>query len=613
MALRRMLQTQSLSRKLPLLISGLLITVIVLFAFIAYHQIANALMATTSARMSSVAKLLATAFDESARRVVLETQHAASDTAVQRYVVTKDVALRPAALAALRRRAAVTPQIIGAELLDRSGKRLLWVDGPATDSVPAFRGGRSDSTVRSRSTAIGPFVVEQGVISYDIAAPVVLGSHDTVAYLIQYRELPAGQGTALISGLISEKAAILIGNRRGGFWTDFASVVPGPPSVDGDQRTGHSIASYTARDGVEWTGAVVRVGLAPWQVWIGIPVSSALAPAHTFLGEIMLAAAALVLMGGLGALILGRQVTDPLRDVTIAAEGIAAGDYSRRVNTTRKDEIGMLAASFNSMARQVEDSRKDMEGRVAQRTVELKNALEELNATQEELVRRERLAILGQLAGGVGHELRNPLGVMTNAIYYLSVVLKDAPENVMEYLNILRTQVGLSEKIVGDLLDFARVKQPKIEPVSVLTLVEEELTRVGQIDGIIVDRDFPPDLPPVCVDRVQMGQVVLNLISNALQAMDGKGGKQELTLRARTDRDGAVTLDVSDTGIGIAPEQLARIFDPLYTTKARGIGLGLSVSRTLAQANGAEIRVRSEVGIGSTMTIRFRAGGEMGS
>jgi signal transduction histidine kinase len=611
MALLHLAERQSLSRKLPLLISGLLVTVIVLFAFIAYHQIADALMATTSARMSGTAKLLAGALDESARRVVLEAEGAARDTAVQRYVVANDVALRPAALVALGRRAVTTPQIIGAELLDRSGKRLLWIDGPATDSVPAIRGGRSDSAVRSRSTAIGPFVTEHGVISYDVAAPIVLNSRDTAAYLVQYREVPAGQGAALISGLISAKAVVLFGNRQGGFWTDFSSTVQeGPPPVDGDQHTGHYNASYTARDGVAWTGTVARVGLAPWQVWTGVPVSTALAPAQAFLREIMLAAAMLVLIGGLAAFVLGRQVIAPLREVTIAAEGIAAGDYSRRVKTSRKDEIGILAASFNSMARQIEDSRSDMEGRVAQRTMELKSALEELHETQETLVRREKLVILGQLAGGVGHELRNPLGVMTNAIYYLSVVLKDAPESVREYLSILQTQVGLSEKIVGDLLDFARVKQPKTETVSVLALVEEELTRIGRLDGITVTRDFPPDLPPVCVDRIQMGQVVLNLISNAQQAMDGKGGKQELTLRARADRDGVVTLDVSDTGIGIASEQLTKIFDPLYTTKARGIGLGLSVSRTLAQANGAEIRARSELGVGSTMTIHFGAAGE---
>ena len=605
------MQKQPLSRKLPLLISGLLVTVIVLFALIAYHQIADALMGTTSARMSSAAQLLANAFDESARRIAFEARRAASDTAVQRYVVANDVALRPGALAALRRRVATTPQIIGAELLDRSGKRLLWVDGPAADSVPAIRHGRSDSAATSRSTAVGPFVTERSGISYDVAAPIVIDSRDTAGYLVQYRVLPAGQGTALISGLISEKAAVLIGNRQGGFWTDFSSVVPGPPSVAGDRSATRVNGSYTAPDGIEWTGSSVRVALAPWQVWIGIPVSTALAPAHAFLRAIMLAAVALVLAGGLGALMLGRQVTDPLRQVTIAAEGIAAGDYSRRVNTTRKDEIGILAASFNSMARQVEESRSDMEARVAQRTTELKRTLDELHETQEALVRREKLAILGQLAGGVGHELRNPLGVMTNAIYYLSVVLKDAPTNVREYLGILQTQVGLSEKIVGDLLDFARVKQPKIEPVSVVALVDEELTRVGRFDEVTVARDFPADLPSVCVDRIQMGQVVLNLISNALQAMDGKDGKQELTLRAHADGNGVVTLDVSDTGTGIPPEKLTKIFDPLYTTKARGIGLGLSVSRTLAQANGAEIHARSELGVGTTMSILFGTTGEM--
>jgi signal transduction histidine kinase len=289
--------------------------------------------------------------------------------------------------------------------------------------------------------------------------------------------------------------------------------------------------------------------------------------------------------------------------VTSAAEGIAGGDYGRRVDATRSDELGQLATSFNTMAEQVAESRAVLEARVEERTRALQNALAELQAAQQELVRREKLAILGQLAGGVGHELRNPLGVMTNALYYLEAVLRDAPPEVAEYLGILRSQIGLSEKIIGDLLDFARVRPPERAAVSLHDLVTDQLARLGPLDGVEVNAQIPTSLPPACIDRVQVGQVVLNLLTNAVQAMSGAPGK--VTVRGELERPDRVRLDVHDTGVGIAADDARRIFEPLFTTKARGIGLGLAVSRTLVHANGGDITFASDPGRGTTFTIRL--------
>src|SRR5258706_13694720 len=118
------------------------------------------------------------------------------------------------------------------------------------------------------------------------------------------------------------------------------------------------------------------------------------------------------------------------------------------------------------MAAEVDRSRGNLEHLVEERTRELNDTLFQLHETQESLVRREKLALLGQLASGVGHELRNPLGVMTNAVYYLKMVLESQPKNVHDYLDMLQQQITLSEKIVSDLLDFARSKPPKRSPTS---------------------------------------------------------------------------------------------------------------------------------------------------
>jgi signal transduction histidine kinase len=273
----------------------------------------------------------------------------------------------------------------------------------------------------------------------------------------------------------------------------------------------------------------------------------------------------------------------------------------------RADELGRLATAFNTMAQQVQDSRTVLEERVAERTRELQEALEGLRRAQDELVRRERLAILGQLAGGVGHELRNPLGVMTNAVYYLGVVLADAPPTVHDYLAILRTQIGLSEKIVTDLLDFARVKSPQREWIVLEDLVAQQLGRACIPAGIRVERELPADLPLVSADCTQLGQVVLNLITNAIQAMVGSRSCEEATgtllLRGRVLDEGRVALEVRDTGPGVLPEHLEQIFEPLFTTKARGIGLGLAVSRTLARANGGDLTVSTRPGSGASFSL----------
>jgi PAS domain S-box-containing protein len=246
--------------------------------------------------------------------------------------------------------------------------------------------------------------------------------------------------------------------------------------------------------------------------------------------------------------------------------------------------------------RHAEDALKDhsrrLEEMVEERTVELQNA-------QEELMRMEKLALLGELAGGVSHELRNPLAVISNAVYFLSSLLSEADETVAEYLEMISGEVQRAAKIVSDLLDFSRTKPPERVQTGVVQLISEVLHRKRPPDGITVKTQIPPDLPDVVVDPQQLGLVLANLAANAFEAMP-EGGT--LSISATCDHD-KVLLSVSDTGQGIAPEDMPKIFEPLYTTKAHGIGLGLSLCKSLLDANEGDISVQSVVGGGSTFTV----------
>jgi len=265
------------------------------------------------------------------------------------------------------------------------------------------------------------------------------------------------------------------------------------------------------------------------------------------------------------------------------------------------DKVGKpicMMASFIDISerKRAEEGLKEyserLEEMVEERATELKDA-------QEELIRKEHLAILGQLAGGVGHELRNPLGVISNAVYYLQTILPDADETTKEYLEMISSEVRNSEKIVSDLLDFSRTKPVAREEIAVSDLVAHLLEKQPPPEEVKVTTKITSDLPLLFVDPRQIGQVLLNLVTNAYQAMP-QGGR--LTVEAKGEK-GKVYLSITDTGCGISQESMKRLFEPLFTTKARGIGLGLAVSKNLVEVNGGTIEVKSEEGKGSTFTV----------
>ncbi|RME98945.1 MAG: PAS domain S-box protein [Chloroflexi bacterium] len=227
----------------------------------------------------------------------------------------------------------------------------------------------------------------------------------------------------------------------------------------------------------------------------------------------------------------------------------------------------------------------------------------ELRAAQEELVRKEKLATLGQLAGSVGHELRNPLAVITNAVYFLKMMPAAADETVAEYLEIINSETHKAEKIVSDLLNFSRKWIANRRPASAKDLVQTTLAAVPPPEDISVQTQIAENLPAVLVDAQQMEQVLTNLLTNAYQAISGPG---QVTVSARPN-NGSVVVAVADTGSGISAENMKKIFEPLFTTKARGIGLGLVVTKNLVEANGGEISVCSVENQGTTFTISLPA------
>lgn len=217
--------------------------------------------------------------------------------------------------------------------------------------------------------------------------------------------------------------------------------------------------------------------------------------------------------------------------------------------------------------------------------------------------RAERLATIGQVAGGVAHELRNPLNVIKTSVYYLLNAKCPTPEKVAEHLNRIQKQVGLADGVITALSNFARLPLPNLQPFPVARCLHDVLDHYQLPPGIAVAIDCPESLPPALGDEAQLQIVFSNLVRNARDAMP-HGGRLSISARAEQD---AIDVSVTDTGDGVPRENLARIMEPLFTTKARGIGLGLAMARAIVEKHHGRLTVASEPGEGATFTVRLPA------
>lgn len=236
----------------------------------------------------------------------------------------------------------------------------------------------------------------------------------------------------------------------------------------------------------------------------------------------------------------------------------------------------------------------ELDARVRKRGAQLEEA-------QEELIRKEKLATLGQLAGSVAHEIRTPLSVIRNAAYYLEASAKTPDKETKESFAEISRGIADATHILEELLDYAR--EPKVKRVefSMDKVIDEGVLGAAIPESVSLCRSKTVEVEAwACGDIQQIGRILRNLLENGAQAMP-EGGR--LTVSCRHGKENVVMVEVSDTGVGIAKDQLGKIFEPLHTTKARGIGLGLALSQRYASLNRGRLEVESAVGEGSTFTL----------
>ncbi len=249
----------------------------------------------------------------------------------------------------------------------------------------------------------------------------------------------------------------------------------------------------------------------------------------------------------------------------------------------------------NPMIRRMEEYSERLEEMVDKRT-------EELRESQERLLTSERLATVGQFSGSISHELRNPLGVIDSSVYYLKTRLEGADEKVQEHLDRINSSVGSATAIIESLLNLTQMEEPQLEGLDLIAITHDATITHEVLDTVNVIRDFPEQEVLVNADREQLGMAFQNIVKNGVEAMDGKG---TLTVTVHTTTDGQAEVSFADSGPGITAENLDKIFQPLFSTKAKGIGFGLSIAKMVIDKHGGTIEAKSESGKGAIFIIRL--------
>jgi len=236
-----------------------------------------------------------------------------------------------------------------------------------------------------------------------------------------------------------------------------------------------------------------------------------------------------------------------------------------------------------------------LEEKVAARTQELETA-------SRQLIKKERLAAIGKVAASVSHDIRNPLGSISNCVYYLKQVVDQDQEDVINHLEIMENEIILCTDIISDLMDITRENVPILRKGSINKLLLDTLKRFRFPDALTIRTVLDPELPETSFDEIQIGRVFYNLINNALHAMPEGNGSLEIISR---QMDSCIEIIFKDSGSGINADNLEQIFEPLFTTKAKGVGMGLTIVRNFVEKHGGEIHIESKPGKGSTFTIKL--------
>ena len=383
----------------------------------------------------------------------------------------------------------------------------------------------------------------------------------------------------------------------------------------------HRMIQYS-EDGTKMCAVVAGINmLVPWAgtqwSFVGImPASEAFAPANEVAVIFWIVMGVLIVLFVVVGLVLGRTLSDKIKTLARGTAEIASGNFSYRFPAMKPRDLGQLADSFNTMAARIESSSAEIAKWNAHLAEEIEAKTKELEKLMASKVQSERLSAMGYIAASVAHELNDPLTAISG---YAQLGAKESEKphslqempntlkNTSDYFRNIEKELQRSKNIIRKLISFVRYSKTSNGAADVNQVVGDTLGIAKhhlEMNKVELLTQLQPYLPPVRGDARQLQQVFLNMVLNAQKAMPN-GGKLSVETRQHDGSDPRVEVLISDTGSGIPPESLDRIFEPLHSTETEGQGtrLDLSITLDIVKQLGGEIRVKTEAGVGTTFII----------
>jgi signal transduction histidine kinase len=622
----------SLERKLPLLITALLVVTMAAGVGSAYREVRRAALDAARERLKAITQQLS-----SLVAPTLGTRHAAlaaaaADTsALAAFLAAASPATRAAAAAALQRLRLPNDSTLPLVLLDRQRKPVLTVGvAPAGAGAPLAVRAPAAEGLPDSAGGFGRFVAIGRRPFFWNAAPVRRGG-STLGYVGELRSVGSAATAKQLQTLIGGGIAVYYANTAGGDWIGLdGSLGRGP-------REWPFAGSTEYRRGrAEHFGHAAAIQGTPWSIVAEEPLSAVLGRSDAFLRRSALAALLLCLAAATAAWLLSRSITRPVKALSVAADALARGDYARRIELRRTDELGVLAERFNWMAGQVQSAHADLSEQfeevqvlaeeLEQANQELELALGEADTARHDAESANRAK--SDFLATMSHEIRTPINAIVGYAELLELGLSgpvtEAQAGQLERIRVSgRHLIGLVDQV----LDFARIESGTLRveqrAARAADAVETALTVLrpqAEKKGVALDAACGGDGGGHYLgDPQRVEQILVNVLSNAIK-FTGEGGRAsvacvtvEATPPGRREGGRWVRVTVEDTGSGIEPAQLERIFEPFvqadsgYTRRHEGTGLGLAISLRLAHSMGGELSVESAPGKGSRFTLWLRA------
>ena len=587
-----------LERRLPLLFAMLLLLLVVGGAWFAYIEVRGSAIQAQAARLQQVARQLVGVLDANPANRIAQLRALADDPRVRATLLTDAAPDGVDEVIARLLTADSLPLDVrarDARSVSRAGRFPPELTQSQVDSLLAIPLHRGDGGY-SENRVVG------GAPYLWLSVPLVVDDR-TIGSVAHLRRVGDPGASANIDQLIGTGYAVYYVNATGGHWITLEGDVVPPPFPD--PQSPPALHERPA-DGARAMAFAAASSNSPLVIVAEAPMSAALAAPRAFLRDLMIGAAVIMLLGLIATWWLSRRITRPIVQLAHAADDLSGGREPREVVIDRNDELGDLARAFSRMAADIRASQEA-----------LRQQIHEARAARAEAETANRAK--SEFLATVSHEIRTPINAI---IGYTDLLLMGVPDPISprqrQQMEKVRASGQYLIRLVDEVLDLSRIEAGSLSvhelSADVRETVEAALSRTkaaADERGITIAVTAGDGPYRYVGDARRVEQILANLLSNAIKFSD-EGGRVEVRSAADT-QNGGIRISVSDNGVGIAPEQLERIFDPFvqveqgYTRSYGGVGLGLAVSRELARIMRGDITVESEPGRGSTFTLRLPA------